>query len=105
MKIVVVTGTLAEPLVQSAITETTTHAIEVVVLPLAIAAFLHPKYVSAQIRLRSQLQRVDLILLPGMVAGDTKLVTEATGIPTYKGPQHAADLPLLFETFPRKYIS
>ena len=103
MKIVVVTGTLAEPLVRSAIDESETpHTIEVVVLPLAVAAFLHPKYVSAQIRLRGQLQRVDLILLPGMVTGDTTLDSEATGIPAFKGPQHAADLPLLFEALPEK---
>ncbi|MFX0169732.1 MAG: dihydropteroate synthase-like protein [Candidatus Hodarchaeota archaeon] len=103
MKVLLVTGKLAEPLVRNALAQTkSSHSIDVIVLPLAVAAFLHPKYVSAQIRLRGQLEKTDLILLPGMISGDTSIVTKATGIPTFKGTQHAADLPLLLESLSEK---
>ncbi len=98
MKILLVTGKLAEPLIQRIIDEMQSlHTFDLLVLPVAVAAFLHPKYVSSQIKLRGPLKKYDLILLPGMVSGDTALVTESTGIPTFKGTRHAADLPFLLE--------
>lgn len=98
MKVLIVTGKLAEPLIRQILNETQTqHTFDVLVLPLAVAAFLHPKYVASQIHLRGPLEEYNLILLPGMVSGDTIIVTKSVGIPTYKGTQHAADLPILLE--------
>ena len=37
----------------------------------------------------------DLILLPGIVRGDVTPVEEATGVPSFKGPTNADDLPLV----------
>ncbi len=98
MKVLLITGKLAEPLIRKIISETKApHSFDLLVLPLAVAAFLHPKYVSSQLKLRGPLEDYNLILLPGMTAGDAAIVTESTGIPTFKGTRHAADLPLLLD--------
>jgi dihydropteroate synthase-like protein len=67
------------------------------VFPVAVAAFLHPKYVASKFR-KNEPDQQDVILLPGMVSGDTALVKEVTGIPTFKGPRHAVDLPFLLQS-------
>ncbi|MFX1317901.1 MAG: dihydropteroate synthase-like protein [Promethearchaeota archaeon] len=98
MKILLVTGTLAAPQLRQIIDENpTAHTFDILELPLAVAAFLHPKYVLSQIKLRGPVEEYNLILLPGMVLGDTSIVTKSIGIPTFKGTRHAADLPLLFD--------
>ncbi|MHA2314354.1 MAG: dihydropteroate synthase-like protein [Candidatus Hermodarchaeia archaeon] len=98
MKVLLVTGKLAEPLIRQILNEIETqHTFDVLVLPLAVAAFLHPKYVASQIHLRGPLEEYNLILLPGMVSGDTDLVKKSVGIPTFKGTRYAADLPLLLD--------
>ncbi|MFX0077936.1 MAG: dihydropteroate synthase-like protein [Candidatus Hermodarchaeota archaeon] len=98
MKILLITGKLAEPLIRQILNETQTqHTIDVLVLPLAVAAFLHPKYVASQIHLRGPLGKYNLILLPGMVSGDANIVTKRVGIPTFKGTRYAVDLPLLLD--------
>ncbi|MFX1510241.1 MAG: dihydropteroate synthase-like protein [Promethearchaeota archaeon] len=98
MKILLVTGTIEAPHLRQILEDhPSPHSFDVLELPLAVAAFLHPKYVTSQIKLRGPLEKYNLILLPGMVSGDTRIVTESTGIPTYKGTRHAVDLPLLFD--------
>ncbi len=98
LKVLLVTGKLAEPLIRQILDETQTqHTFDLLVLPLAVAAFLHPKYVASQIHLRGSLEEYNLILLPGMVSGDTELVKKSVGIPTFKGTRYAADLPLLLD--------
>ena len=98
IKILLVTGTLAEPHLRQILEENPSdHEFDILTLPLAVAAFLHPKYVATQIKLRGPLKKYNFILLPGMVLGDTSIVTQSTGIPTFKGPRHAVDLPLLFD--------
>ncbi len=101
MKILLITGQLAEPLVRNAAkTAPPIHSCQVLVLPVAVAAFLHPKYVASRLR-KQVLDKHDCILLPGMTSGDTTLVKEATGIPTFKGPRHAVDLPFILQSLYR----
>ncbi|MFX1564753.1 MAG: dihydropteroate synthase-like protein [Promethearchaeota archaeon] len=98
MKVLLVTGTIEAPHLRQILEENPSrHSFDVLELPLAVAAFLHPKYVASQIKLRGPLKKYNIILLPGMVSGDTRIVTESTGIPTYKGTRHAVDIPLLFD--------
>lgn len=101
MKILLITGQLAEPLVRHAAqTAPLTCSCQVQVLPVAVAAFLHPKYVASHLR-KHPLGEHDLILLPGMISGDTTLVKDATDIPAFKGPRHAADLPFVLQSIER----
>jgi dihydropteroate synthase-like protein len=98
MKILLLTGHLAEPLIREiANAAAPHHQCNVRVLPVAVAAFLHPRYVVNQLKGQVRAGEFDLILLPGLVSGDAKLVQQAVGIPSYKGTRHAADLPVLLQ--------
>ncbi|MFX1577657.1 MAG: dihydropteroate synthase-like protein [Promethearchaeota archaeon] len=98
MKILLVTGSLEAPHLRKVIEENpSSYSFDILELPLAVAAFLHPKYVASQIRLRGPLEKYDLIILPGMVSGDASIVSDSLGVPTFKGTRHAADLPILFD--------
>ena len=93
MRVLIVTGTLAEAEVRRHI-EGLSHSVDVYTLPVTVAAFITPGYAAKQLG-DVDLSGYDMILLPGSVNGDVSPVEEATGVPTYKGPIHAADLPLV----------
>lgn len=106
MKILLLTGRLAEPLIREAAKAAAPHhQCDVRVLPVAVAAFLHPRYVSNQLKGQIRAGDFDIILLPGLVSGDAKLVQEAVGIPTYKGTRHAADLSVLLRSLAESELS
>ena len=93
MRVLIVTGTLAEAEVRRN-TADLSHHVDIHTLPVTVAAFITPSYAAGQLR-DVDLSGYDMILLPGSVNGDVSPVEEATGVPTYKGPIHAADLPLV----------
>lgn len=93
MKILLVTGKLAAESVRDH-TKNLKHEIDVIVLPVTVAAFITPAYAAKQL-VKMDLSGYDMILLPGSVNGDVSPVEKATGIPTYKSTLHASDLPLV----------
>lgn len=93
MKVLVVTGRLAEKSVKRYTSESGMDA-DVVVLPVSVAAFITPRF-AADVLKALGIRGYDLILMPGVVQGDVTTVETATGIPTFKGPIHAADIPLV----------
>ena len=97
MKVLLVTGTLAEETVEQYAKQATSIEASVFVINVAVAAFLTPKTISANLN-KTPLQGFDAILVPGLVRGDTAEVSEAVGIPTFKGPRYAADLPTVLDS-------
>ncbi|MBS7631217.1 dihydropteroate synthase-like protein [Candidatus Bathyarchaeota archaeon] len=95
MKILLVTGRFAEDLVKKYASESE-EEIDVVVLPVPIAAFITPDYAASFLR-ENLTKKYDLIFLPGYVQGDVTPVELATGIKTFKGPIHIADLPMVID--------
>jgi dihydropteroate synthase-like protein len=93
LRILIVTGALAEAEVRRH-TDDLSHSVDVYTLPVTVAAFITPSYAAEQLQ-NVELSSYDMILLPGSVNGDVSLIEEATGVPTFKGPIHAADLPLV----------
>ncbi len=93
MKILLVTGKLAAETIKEQ-TKDLKHEIDVISLPVTVAAFITPAYAAKQLA-GMELADYDVILLPGTVNGDVSPVEEATGIPTYKSTLHASDLPLV----------
>ena len=65
-------------------------------LLVSVAAFITPERAAEALGDLSR-SDYDMILLPGIVRGDVTPVEEATGIPTFKGPTNADDLPLVLE--------
>jgi len=86
MKILLVTGKLAESLVRKY-----GKGCDVYVAPVTVAAFLTTEMVARYLSKTSI--NADLILLPGLCRGSAEIVEKVTGIPTFKGPKNILDLP------------
>ncbi len=91
MKILVVTGMMAEKIVRRYSTEAAAD-VDVLALPVSVAAFITPRYAARALTAKG-VKGYDMILVPGSVQGDVSPIEAATKIPTYKGPIHAADIP------------
>ena len=91
-RILIITSRLAEPIVRSALSRARTkHSVDVLVMPVQIAAFLNTNYVASYLK-DLGVKNYDYILLPGLTSGSGKIVEEAIGIKTVKGPINAYDL-------------
>jgi dihydropteroate synthase-like protein len=95
LKVLAVTGKMAESIVKKYVKEIS-HDIDVQVLPISVAAFITPEFTIENLPL-TRTKDYDMILLPGSVQGDVSSIEKKTGIPTFKGPTHAADISVCFE--------
>ena len=93
MKILIVTGKLAEETIRDQVSNLE-HQVDVIALPVTVASFITPRFAANQL-VKQDLSQYDMIVLPGSIDGDLSVIEEATSIPTYKGPLHSADLPLV----------
>lgn len=91
MKVLLVTGRLAEPVVRKYASESRLKA-EVVALPFAVAALMTSHYIASHLKSRD-VTSFDLVMVPGLVKGDVSTISEEVSVPTFKGPRYAADLP------------
>jgi dihydropteroate synthase-like protein len=82
MKVLVVTGRLAQDLVRAS-----ACGADVLVLDVNVAAFITP-----QILASAASQGYDLILIPGAITADFREAEKALGAKIRLGPKHAADL-------------
>jgi dihydropteroate synthase-like protein len=114
MKVLIITGKLASPLVKRE-SANFGNDIQVYVINTPIAAFLTPKRIVEELEkydvngfdpddIRGDdhvksldLKSYDLILTPGLIRKDVSYIQEKTGIKTYKGPKDAADLAIVLE--------
>jgi len=95
LKALLVTGQLAQQTVKQYAKQSATPT-DVVALNVQVAAFLTPKAISQALKSQN-LKGIDVILTPGQMPGDTKTITEVVGVPAFKGPRYAADLPVLLD--------
>ena len=95
MRVLVVTGRLAEESVKRYVSETEMD-VDVVALPVSVASFITPGYAADALKALG-VRDYDLILMPGAVQGDVTPVEAGTNIPTFKGSPHAADIPLVLD--------
>lgn len=87
MRILLVTGRLAEPLVKKY-----GKGCDVFVTPVSVAAFLTPELIVRYLK-KANVKGYDLILIPGLVRGSAQEIEDKIGIPAFKGPRYAHDLP------------
>ncbi len=108
MKILIVTGELAEPILRKNLKKYTKHEIYLKVLPMSIAAFLTPNIIAYYIKEKNILEsidktkttpvdNIDMIITPGLIQQDTEEIEEKLNIPAYKGPTNAADITLTLD--------
>ncbi len=96
MKVLLVTGLLAEEIVKGYIKESPIDA-EVLALKVPVAAFLTPEIIADALK-EQKINRYDMIFVPGLIRGDTALISKAVGISAFKGPRYAADLPVVLDS-------
>jgi dihydropteroate synthase-like protein len=103
LKVLLVTGRLAEEMVKDYAKQSAVET-QVVALNYPVAAFLNSETITAGLKNRD-LKGVDMILTPGLSRGDTKTITDALGVPAFKGPRYAADLPTVLEELGKVQLS
>lgn len=92
-RIAFVTGRLAEPALRrtvAALAVDVGFEPVVAVLPITVAALATTNWVARHVALPVGVSRV---VLPGLCRGDVSEVTNATGVPTERGPDDLRDLP------------
>ena len=98
-----VTGLLAEKTVERYAKESNVES-RVVALKVPVAALLAPEQIAKSLKENCALD-FDVILVPGLMRGDTAIITDFVGIPTFKGPRYAADLPTVLDSLERVKLS
>jgi len=102
VKVLIVTAKLAEETVRRHLKEL--RDVEVIALDASVAALLTPGRIARDLKERG-VQGFHVILVPGLVAGDVSTVDDTLGIPAFKGPRYAADLPWVIEALGRVTLS
>jgi dihydropteroate synthase-like protein len=96
VKVLLITGALAEQAVKRYAQESNVET-ETLVLRIAVAALLTPQIIANELKTK-KLENFNMILTPGLVRGDTSVISKVTGIPAFKGPRYAADLPTALDS-------
>jgi dihydropteroate synthase-like protein len=96
LRILLVTGLLAEKIVKRYAKESIVET-EILALKVPVAALLTPAHIAKALK-KTDVQDFDMILVPGLVRGDTSTIADSVGTPTYKGPRYAADLSTVLDT-------
>ncbi|MCI5866971.1 MAG: dihydropteroate synthase-like protein [Methanosphaera sp.] len=103
MKILIITGQLATPIIKENLKNYEKHDIYIKTLPMQIAAFITVKQIKYYLDNEKILHSingcediiytdVDMIITPGLIQEDVALLNELISIETYKGPTNAADI-------------
>jgi dihydropteroate synthase-like protein len=104
LKVLLVTGKLAEETVKTHATQQKNFETEVAVLNYPVAAFLNSETIIAGLK-NCNLKNIDMIITPGLSYGNTQIITDNLGVPTFKGPKYAADIPVILEEYDKIQLS
>ncbi len=103
MKVLLVTAKLAGEVVKYYAAKSKVET-EVVVLPMPVAALMNSKYIARELK-KTRIQRIDIILVPGLVFGDVSQIEKNLGKKVFKGPKYAADIPKVLELIDQIILS
>ena len=97
MKVLIVTGELAYPLIKEVVSDSKEEIIVHIVDNTQVAAFLTPRLIINEVKkcFSDQLDEIDMILVPGLIKKGTREITKELGIPTFKGSTDGADLAMV----------
>ena len=98
MKVLILTGKLAYPLVKKQADQCEIDTIVHLVDNTQVAAFLTPSKIINDIKENVNLKDVDLILTPGLMRKETTEITKELKIPAFKGSTDAADLKTVLDS-------
>ena len=97
MKVLIITGNLAYPLIKNVVANANVEVIIHIADNTQVAAFLTPRIIIDEIKTHfaNQLEEIDMILVPGLIKKGTREITKELGIPTFKGSTDGADLAMV----------
>ncbi len=97
MKVLIITGELAYPLIKDVVSDSKENIIVHVADNTQVAAFLTPKQIIKEVKtcFSNKFDEIDMILVPGLIKKGTKEITKELGIPTFKGSTDGADLAMV----------
>lgn len=92
MKVLIITGNLAYPLIKDVVADFDNA--EIHIADTQVAAFLTPTQIVNEVRnnFESEMDEIDMILVPGLIKKDTDEIASSLKIPTFKGSTDGADL-------------
>ncbi|MCC7554372.1 MAG: dihydropteroate synthase-like protein [Methanobacteriaceae archaeon] len=98
MKILVVTGHLAYPLINKVLKAYDDNVL-IHVADTQVAAFLTPSKIIKEIKMHysDQLDDISMILVPGLIRKDTAEISRELNIPSFKGSTDCADLIMVLD--------
>ena len=102
MRVLLITGQLAKNLVRKYASESNVE-FEIIDLPISVASLLNPRYILHELKIR-KVKDFDMIIIPGLISGDASLIDDI-GIPAFKGPRYAADIPLVLDMLKKVKLS
>ena len=108
MKILIITGTIAEDDITRHVLNYEKHELYIKTLPIPIAAFITPKLIIYHLKGEKlfksintdndcRLNEMDLIITPGLMKQDASAITEEFEIPCVKGSTNSADITLTLD--------
>lgn len=103
MKVLLLTGKLAEKIVRK-YSKRTDIETEIIVLNIPVAALLTLEQIRNSLE-KIDTKKFDLILIPGLIRGDTATIFGSKETPIYKGPKYAADLPTILDSIEKSKLS
>jgi len=95
LKVLLITGLLAQDTVRRYAQESKTET-KLFTLQFPVAALLTPEKILKALQ-NSTYGKPDMILVPGLIRGNVAVISEQLGIPVFKGPRYAADLPTILD--------
>jgi dihydropteroate synthase len=100
-RVLFVTGRLAEPSLRRVLGETAwPFDYDVAVLKITVAALMTTEWIARNLNVNNQEQipaGTDLVLIPGLCAGDAEVISEKCGVRVEKGPKDLRELPRHFD--------
>jgi dihydropteroate synthase-like protein len=103
LKLLLITGLLAEKTVKRYAKESNIET-SVLALKVPVAALLAPEQIAKALK-KTGTKGFDVILVPGLIRGDTSVIADSVGKPAFKGPRYAADLPTVLDALGRVELS
>ncbi|MEJ2272723.1 MAG: DUF6513 domain-containing protein, partial [Candidatus Bathyarchaeota archaeon] len=103
MRVLLITGILAKEIVEKYAKQSRVKT-DILDLKIQVAALLKVPNIKNELE-KHKIQGYNLILIPGLINGDTSTISNSIGIPTYKGPKYAADLPMVLDSLGKIKLS
>jgi len=103
LKVLLITGLLAKKTVERYAKESNVET-SVLALKVPVAALLAPEQIAKALK-KTDTESFDIILVPGLIRGNTEVIADSVGTPTFKGPRYAADLPTVLDALSRVQLS